>query len=66
VIETIRNNMSERNRTILDEETSMLGRVLKGQVDEARSQVVRAIRDLEASGAITVHRAAEEEIEYVD
>jgi flagellar motor switch protein FliG len=66
VAETIRNNMSERNRTLLDEETGMLGRVLKGQVDEARSQVVRAIRDLEASGAITVHRAIEEEVEYVD
>ncbi|WP_210507504.1 FliG C-terminal domain-containing protein [Naasia sp. SYSU D00057] len=65
VIETVRGNMSERNRTALDEETELLGRVLKGQVDEARSQVVRAIRDLEASGTITVHRAAEEE-EYVD
>ena len=58
--------MSERNRTLLDEESSLLGRVLKGQVDEARSQVVRAIRDLEASGAITVHRAVEEEVVYVD
>ncbi|MCU1570968.1 MAG: Flagellar motor switch protein FliG [Naasia sp.] len=66
VSETIMANMSERNRTLLEEETALLGRVLKGQVDEARSQVVRAIRDLEASGAITVHRAAEEEIEYVD
>lgn len=65
VAETIRNNMSERNRTTLDEETELLGRVLKGQVDEARSQVVRAIRDLEASGSITVNRAQEEE-EYVD
>ncbi|MCU1438700.1 MAG: Flagellar motor switch protein FliG [Naasia sp.] len=65
VVETIRANMSERNRTSLDEETGLLGRVLKGQVDEARSQVVRAIRDLEASGTITVSRAKEEE-EYVD
>ena len=66
VSETIRNNMSDRNRTTLDEEMALLGRVLKGQVDEARSQVVRAIRDLEASGSITVHRGVEEEIEYVD
>ncbi len=65
VVDTIRANMSERNRTMLDEESQLLGRILKGQVDEARSQVVRAIRDLEASGTITVHRGAEEE-EYVD
>ncbi|AWB90389.1 flagellar motor switch protein FliG [Salinibacterium hongtaonis] len=64
VIEVIRGNLSERNREILDDEISALGPVRLSQVEEARSEIVRAIRDLESQGAITVQRTEEEELVY--
>jgi flagellar motor switch protein FliG len=64
VIETIRTNLSERNRTVLDDETQNLGPVRMSQVEEARSEIVRAIRDLEAQGSITVQRGDEDEYVY--
>lgn len=64
VTEVIRSNLSERNREILDDETNALGPVRLSQVEEARSQIVRAIRDLESEGAITVQRAEEEDYVY--
>lgn len=57
----IRENMSERNRELLDDELGILGAVRKQQVEEARAEVVRQIRQLEAEGAITLARADEEE-----
>ena len=42
----------------------MLGPVRVSQVEEARAEIVRSIRDLEAEGAITVQRA--EDDAYVD
>jgi flagellar motor switch protein FliG len=60
----IRANLSERNREILDDEITVLGPVRVSQVEEARAEIVRAIRDLEAQGSITVQRGDEEE--YVD
>lgn len=56
----IRENISERNRELLDDELSALGRVRQSQVEEARADVVRAIRELEESGGITVHRNDED------
>ncbi|MFW8745908.1 FliG C-terminal domain-containing protein, partial [Mesorhizobium japonicum] len=47
----IRENMSERNRELLDDELGILGAVRKQQVEEARAEVVRQIRQLEAEGA---------------
>ncbi|MCW4385734.1 flagellar motor switch protein FliG [Salinibacterium sp. SYSU T00001] len=64
VIEVIRSNLSERNREILDDEATALGPVRLSQVEEARAQIVRAIRDLESEGVITVQRAEEEDLVY--
>ena len=61
VIGVIRGNLSERNQEFLDEEVKTIGRVRLSQVEEARAEIVRAIRDLEAKGTITVQRGDEEE-----
>lgn len=60
VTEVIRANVSERNRELLDDEIRAAGPVRMSQVEEARASVVRAIRELEAQGAITVQRGDEE------
>lgn len=57
VTEVIRGNVSERNRELLDDELQSMGPVRKSQIEEARASVVRAIRELEATGAITMHRS---------
>ncbi len=62
VITVIRANVSERNREILDDEIRTLGPVRMSQVEEARAEVVRAIRDLEAQGTITIMRGEEDEL----
>lgn len=64
VTDVIRTNMSERNREILDYEIETAPPMRMSQVQEARAEIVRAIRDLEAQGTITVLRADEDE--YVD
>ncbi|UAJ79450.1 flagellar motor switch protein FliG [Leifsonia sp. ZF2019] len=64
VEEIITANLSERNREVLADEVRILGPVRLSQVEEARAAVVRAIRDLEATGAITVQRGDEDA--YVD
>ncbi|GAB2458110.1 flagellar motor switch protein FliG [Conyzicola lurida] len=64
VIDVIKSNLSERNREILEDEASSLGPVRASQVEEARAEVVRAIRDLEAQGSITVQRGDEDEYVY--
>ena len=61
VAEVIRANLSERNRDVLDDETKSLGPVRMRQVEDARAEIVRAIRDMEAQGSITVQRGAEDE-----
>ena len=62
----VRENISERNRETLDEEIANLGPVRKKNIDEARAEIARAIREMEAEGAITLHRGDEaEEEEYV-
>ncbi|MGH1524847.1 flagellar motor switch protein FliG [Leifsonia sp. L25] len=62
--DVIRANLSERNLEVLDEESSVLGSIRLSRVEEARAEIVRAIRDLEAEGQITVHRSDEDE--YVE
>ncbi|GAB2518233.1 flagellar motor switch protein FliG [Paramicrobacterium agarici] len=64
VTEVIRTNLSERNRELLDDEAQTLGPVRISQVEEARAEIVRVIRTLEAQGDITVQRADEEEYVY--
>jgi len=61
VAEVIRTNMSERNREILDDEIKAAPPVRMSQVEEARAEIVRAIRDLEAQGSITVLRGDEDD-----
>jgi flagellar motor switch protein FliG len=61
VTEVIRSNMSERNREVLDYEIETAPPMRMSQVQEARAEIVRAIRDLEAQGAITVLRGDEDE-----
>lgn len=60
VAEMIRSNMSERNRELLEDEIGSTGPLRMSQVEEARSEVVRAIRNLEAEGRITVQRGDED------
>lgn len=60
VITKILDNLSERNRELLDDEMKTMGPTRKSQVEEARADVVRAIRELEESGGITIHRAEED------
>lgn len=64
VQDIIRRNMSERNRQELDEELSQTGPQRVSKVEDARSEVVRAIRRLDADGVISVHRGDEEQ--YVE
>jgi flagellar motor switch protein FliG len=64
VVDSIRRNLSERNREILGDEVAALGPVRVSQVEEARATIVRSIRDLAAQGVITVQRADEDD--FVD
>ena len=64
VVETIRANLSERNRELLDDEINVMGPVRVSQVDDARADIVRAIREMEADGRIVLSRADEDQ--YVD
>lgn len=64
IADLIRRNVSERNRENLEEETRTLGPVRVSQVEEARAEIVRTIRALEAAGDITVQRADEDEYVY--
>jgi len=64
IADVIRRNVSERNRENLDEESRALGPVRVSQVEEARAEIVRTIRALEASGDITVQRTDEDEYVY--
>lgn len=50
----VRANMSERNRELLDDEITLLTKVRKTAVVEARAEVVKQMRELESSGAIAV------------
>lgn len=55
-------NMTERNQENLAEEARVLGSVRVRQVDEARAEIVRIIRELEAADEITISREDEDEL----
>ena len=63
VSEVITRNMTARNRETLESEMDLLGAVRLSQVEEARAEIVRHIRELEENGQITVERG--EAAEYV-
>ena len=60
VRDKILRNMSERAAATLDEEISVLGPTRIKAVEEAQSAIVRAIRNLEETGAIVVTRGNDE------
>lgn len=64
IADVIRRNVSERNRENLEEEARAIGPVRMSQVEEARAEIVRTIRALEAAGDITVQRTDEDEYVY--
>jgi flagellar motor switch protein FliG len=64
VLEAIRKNVSERNREILETEIKNAGPVRLKQVEEARAEVVQAIRALEATGDISVRRSEDDDFVY--
>ena len=64
VEQKVRDNLSERNRELLDSEVAVMGQVRVSQVEEARAELVRAIRELAEDGQITLHRGDGDE--FVD
>lgn len=60
VQQKIKENLSERNRELLADEVEAMGPSRRSQIEEARADVVRAIRELEQSGTITIHRSDED------
>lgn len=64
VLDTIRANISERNRELLEFELEALGPVRTSEVEQARADIVRIIRELEAVGEITIRRGDEDDIVY--
>lgn len=61
VVETIRANISDRTQEILAGEIEAMGKVRVSQVEQARADIVRSIRELESQGEITVQRGDEDE-----
>ena len=59
--EKIFKNMSERARKMLMDDMEYLGPVRAKEVQDAQSAVVSAIRNLEATGEITITRASVED-----
>ncbi len=64
VVEAIRANISERNRELLEFELEALGPVRSSEVEQARADIVRIIRELEAGEQITIRRGDEDDIVY--
>lgn len=64
VLEAVRTNVSGRNQEILEAEMASAGPVRASQVEEARADIVRSIRELEATGALVVRRGEEDDLVY--
>lgn len=64
VLDVIRANISERNRELLEYELETLGPVRTSEVEQARADIVRVIRELEAVGDISIRRGDEEDLVY--
>lgn len=62
--DAIRANISERNRELLEFELEALGPVRSSEVEQARADIVRIVRELEAEGEITIRRGDEDDIVY--
>ena len=56
VMDKVKRNLSDRAQAELMEEIEVMGPVRMSQVDNAQSTIVRAVRELEASGEIVIAR----------
>lgn len=63
VLESVQNNISERNKEILQSEMANAGPLRASQVEEARAQIVRSLREEAAVGTMIMRRADEDYIE---
>lgn len=61
VLEAVRSNISDRNKDILEFEMANSGALRTSQVEEARAQIVRTLREETANGAMVIRRPDEEE-----
>lgn len=64
VVEAIESNISDRIREILQSEVAALGPLRASEVEEARADIVRSIRDLEEAGTISMRRSEEDDLVY--
>ncbi|MET1021811.1 MAG: flagellar motor switch protein FliG [Arthrobacter sp.] len=64
VVDVVRANVSERNRDILDDEIAAVGAVRSSAVEEARADIVRQIREMEAAGNVVVRRNEDDDFIY--
>jgi flagellar motor switch protein FliG len=60
LLATIERNLSERARITLTEELDLLGQVRVKEVEDAQSEVVRTVHELEKEGTIQLARGQEE------
>ena len=65
ITETIRGNISERQKELVDDEIGLLGQVRLSQVEEARATIVTAMRTMDAEGVISLQFEDEEADDYV-
>lgn len=65
VQDAIRSNISERNRDLLEFEIESVGPVRSSDVEQARADIGRIIRELEETGEIAVRRGDADEDTYV-
>ncbi|MGM7774536.1 flagellar motor switch protein FliG [Arthrobacter sp. KNU-44] len=61
ILDAVRSNISARNQEMLEFEMAHSGPVRASQVEEARSEIVRSIREGTANGTMVVRRAHEDD-----
>ena len=59
--DALEKNLSERARTTIAEEMDLMGAVRLSEVEEAQSEIVRVVHELEKEGLITMARGGEEQ-----
>lgn len=59
--DVINRNLSERARTSLEEEMDLMGPVRIREVEEAQSEIVRTVQEMEKEGVLTISRGGQEE-----
>ena len=59
--DALEKNLSERARTTIAEEMDLMGAIRLSEVEEAQSEIVRVVHELEKEGLITMARGGEEQ-----